>query len=113
MFAQTQVAVADAEALLVDEGCQVAASEPAVVEPPANGANGKGEVAAAVNGNGGNGRRGTAAAPQQEPFPWAEFLAQVTAQPKRQRKQSLPASLPLLEWVLAQEQEAALVGAGR
>ncbi len=106
VFAQAQAAAADAEALLVDEGWQVVASDPAVVDPPASGANGKGEVAVAVNGNS---RHGVAkAAPQPEPFSWSEFLAQVPAKTKRRRKQS-SASLPLFEWLQVQEREAAAV----
>ncbi len=104
VFAQAQAAAADAEALLVDDGWQVGASEPVVVEAPAKGANGTGAAAVAANGHG---RRGTAAAQQQEPISWAEFLAQVPAPPKRQRKQP-PASLPLFEWLVAQERQAEL-----
>ncbi len=106
VFAQAQAAATDAEALLVDEGWQVGTPAPAVVEVSANGANGKGDSAAAVNGNG---RNDPAPTPQQEELcSWAEFLAQAPAPPKRRRKQP-PAALPLFEWVLAQEQEAALV----
>ena len=110
VFAQAQAATADAEALLVDEGWQVVAPEPAEIEAPAKGANDTGEAAAAINGKRRHGVAKTA--PQQEPFSWAEFLAQVPAQRKGRRKQS-PASLPLFEWVLAQERQAELVSAAR
>ena len=116
VFAQAQAAAADAEALLVDEGWQAVETEPAVVEVHANGSNGKGEAAVAANGHAagpvnGNSQHGKASAPQPEQISWAEFLAQVPAKPQRRRKQP-PASLPLFEWVLAQEQ-AELVGRGR
>ena len=108
VFAQAQAAAADAEQLLVDEGWQVVASDPAVVDPPASGANGKGEAAIAVNSNG---RHDDAPAPQpEELISWAEFLDQVPVQPKRQRKQP-PSSLPLFEWLVAQEQQSKLVSA--
>ncbi len=116
VFAQAQGAAADAEALLVDEGWQpVVAPEPAVVVAPANGVNGtsqhpNGQGAVPVNGQG---RDDDAPAPQQEElFSWAEFLAQVPAQRKGRRKQPA-ASLPLFEWVLAQEQQSELVSTGR
>ncbi len=110
VFAQAQAAAADAETLLVDEGWQAVASEPMVVAAPASGANGKGEAAVAVNGKR---RHDDDPAPQQEElFSWAEFLAQEPAKPKGRRKQS-PATLPLFEWLVAQEQEAKLVSAGR
>ena len=111
VFAEAQAAAADAEALLVDEAWQpVVDPEPAVVAAPADGVNGKGEAAVAVNGNG---RHADDPAPQQEElFSWAEFLAQVPAKPQRRRKPP-PASLPLFEWLQAQEQQAGLVGAGR
>ena len=120
VFAQAQAAAADAEQLLVDDGWQrVVAPEPAVVVAPANGVNGKGHhptghETKAVNGQG---RHDEAPAPpQEELFSWAEFLAQVPAQPQRQRRRKQPpASLPLFEWALAQEQvrEAEPVVAGR
>ncbi len=113
VFAQAQAAAADAEQLLVDEGWQpVVDPEPAVVVAPANGVNGTGQHpdgqgAAPVNGQG---LDAAAPAPQQEElFSWAEFLAQVPARPQRRRKQPA-ASLPLFEWLQAQEREAALVG---
>ena len=110
VFAQTQAAAADAEALLVDEGWQpVVEAPPAAAEVHANRSNGKGEALPPVNGNG---RRGTAPAPQQQPLSWAEFLAKVPAKPQGRRKRP-PASLPLFEWLLAQEQEAELVSVGR
>ncbi len=117
VFAQAQAAAADTEALLVDEGWQPAvAAQPAAVAGPTNGVNGTGQrpdshghAAGPVNGTG---RQGATPAPQQQPLSWAEFLAQVPAQPKRRRKQS-PATLPLFEWLLAQEREAELVSAGR
>ena len=117
VFAQAQAAAADAEALLVDEGWQPAVeAQPAAVAGPTNGVNGTGQrpdshghAAGPVNGTG---RQGATPAPQQQPLSWAEFLAQVPAQPKRRRKQS-PATLPLFEWLLAQEREAELVSAGR
>ena len=107
VFAQVQAAAADAEALLVDDGWQpVIAPEPAVVVAPANGVNGTGQHP------NGQGREDDAPAPQQdELFSWAEFLAQVPA--KRKHRQQPPASLPLFEWVLAQEQQSELVSAGR
>ena len=106
VFAQAQAAAADAEALLVDAAWQpVVETEPEVVAATAISANGKGEAATAVNGDG---RHTDAMAPQPEQVSWAEFLAQVPAQPKRRRKQP-PASLPLFEWLVAQEQEAAVV----
>ena len=40
-------------------------------------------------------------------------MAEVPVKPKGRRRQPPPASLPLFEWMLAQEREAALVGAGR
>ena len=89
----------------------VVAAQPAVVAVHAAEANGtgrhpNGHPTGPVNGNG---RHGEGPTPQQEPCSWAEFLAQVPAKPKGRRKQP-PASLPLFEWVLAQEREAALVG---
>ena len=109
VFAQAQAVAADAEALLVDEAWQVATPAPAVVEVPATGANGKSQAAGAVNGHG---QHGATPAPQQELISWAEFLAQVPAKPKG-RRQPPPTSLPLFEWLLAQEREAELVSAGR
>ena len=111
VFAQAQAAAADAEALLVDADWQlVVEAPPAVAAAPANGVNGKGEAAGAVNGNGQH--DDAPAPPQEELFSWAEFLAQAPAQPQRRRKQP-PASLPLFEWLQAQEQQAELVGTGR
>ena len=105
-----------AEQLLVDDGWQpVVAPAPAAVAVQVNRVNGtgqdpNGQGAAPVNGQG---RDDEAPAPQQEErFSWAEFLAQVPAQPKRRGKQP-PASLPLFEWLVAQEQEAELVSVGR
>ena len=119
VFAQAQAAAADAEQLLVDAAWQpVVEPDPAeVAVTSAKGANGKGEAAVAANGHAarpvnGDGRRGTALAPQPELISWAEFLAQVPAPPQRRRKQP-QASLPLFEWLVTQEREAALVGAGR
>ena len=112
VFAQAQAAAADAEALLVDEAWQpVVEAQPPAVEVSATMANGSGQAAVAVNGN--DRRSETKAAPP-EPFSWAEFLAQVPAQPKRRRRREPPpASLPLFEWLVAQEQEAELAGVGR
>ena len=45
----------------------------------------------------------SAVAPAAPLISWAEFLVQVPVQPKRRRQQQ-PASLPLFEWLLAQEQ---------
>ena len=116
VFAKAQAAAADAEALLVDDGWQrVVEPEPAAVEVQVNGVNGtghhpNGHETKAVNGQG---RHDDAPAPpQEELFSWAEFLAPVPAQSKRKRRKQPPASLPLFEWVLAQEQ-AELVGVGR
>ena len=107
VFAQAQAAAADAEALLVDESWQpVVEAQPAVVAVPTTGANGSGQATDPVNGNG---RHEAAPAPTQEPVSWAEFLAQVPAQSKRKRRKQPPAALPLFEWVLAQEREAAVV----
>ena len=111
VFAQVQAAAADAEALLVDADWQpVVEVEPVVAEAPANGSSGKGETLPPINGDG---RDGTAPAPQPEPLiSWAEFLAQVPA-PRQRRRQQPAASLPLFEWLAAQEQEAELVNAAR
>ncbi len=114
VFAQAQAAAADAEALLVDADWQpvvevqpeVVEVQPEVVETTAISANGKGEAATAVNGDG---RHTDTMAAQPEPFSWAEFLAQVPAQRKGRRKQPA-ASLPLFEWLVAQEREGAPVG---
>ena len=119
VFAQAHAAAADTEALLVDEGWQpVVAAQPAVVAVPANGVNGTSQHPSghghAVEPVNGNGRHAAGPTPQEGPFSWAEFLAQVPAQPKRRRRREPPpASLPLFEWLLAQEQQAALVSAGR
>ena len=116
VFAQAQAAAADAEALLVDEGWQpVVEVEPAAVVAPANGVNGTGrhansQGAAPVNGQE---RDGATPAPLPEPVSWAEFLAQVPTQPQRRRRKAQSSTLPLLEWLVAQEREAALVSAAR
>ena len=107
VFAQAQTAAADAEALLVDAAWQpVVEAPPAIVEVSATGENGSGQATDPVNGNG---RQVDTPAPQPEPLSWAEFLAQVPVKAKGRRQQP-PASLPLFEWLVAQEQEAAVVG---
>ena len=114
VFAQAQAAAADAERCWwTRTGSRWSRPEPAVVAVHASrwgerhGANP--QRPRDQSWSTATGRHETPSAQQQEELiSWAEFLAQVPAQPKRRRKQP-PASLPLFEWLLAQEQEAAVV----
>ena len=126
-FAGAREAEAAAEEYLVDEGWK-----PVVVEPEAVAVNGNGNgrhdpfgigptvelvldnghVPAPANGNGSNGNRKGAEAPQQSLFSWAEFMAE-PVKPKRRRRKLQPATISMFEWAMELEKEKETVGAGR
>ena len=97
VFAQAQQVAADPEALLVD--AEWAAPEPVTAEVVAVGV-------------GTNDRRNDGPEPQRSLFCWAEFMAERSDGPRRQRRDEAP-TLSLFEWALEQEREGVVVGAKR
>ena len=99
VFEQARQVAAEAEALLVDEGWQGPEPVAAVVTVG---------VAAddTVEDDG---------APQRSLFSWVEFLADTPDEPPppRGRRSHEAPTLSLFQWALEQEQEGALVSAGR
>ena len=135
-FAQARDAEASAEEFLVDDGWKVVEIEPETIAVNGNGngnghgsdifgptielvpsnehglANGNGQAAVPVNGNGANGHHDEEPEQQQSLFSWAEFMAE-PVRPKRKNGKPQPASLSMFEWAMEQEREKEPVGAGR
>ena len=94
VFAEAQQVVAEAEALLVDEGWHAPEPEPVAVM-----------IATASEDE-------EASAPQRSLFSWAEFLAGEPDEPPKPRRRDEAPTLSLFEWARDREQEAELAAAG-